>query len=252
MDVRAGSASAAYLGIEVGFSFVRVGTQGARIRPIHNYIDRVVGQTKHTLEVFYVGGIDVGILDDADGDAGSRCDAADRSGGVVDFGEVAGADTPAGSWIRAGAAAVEGEERLDHTGVFRFSESAEAMRESMRAEVVECGDTADDGSECGGNLRIGNVGHMHLAVDEEVMNLSLESAADLADVAVEFNAGAAGIDGDVGEAARSEPVGDGRDIGIGGTKLRAELLGREPLVIVGRRLVLLLREGLLEGGFLGV
>ena len=139
---------------------------------------------------------------------------------------IARSESPAGSGDVAGAAAVEGEERLDDAGVFRFSESAEIVRQRVRAEIVKRRDTADNGSESGGNLRVGDVGHVHLAVDHEMVDLRLEGTGDLADVAVEFNACATGTDFDVCEAARSEPVGDSRDIGVGGTKLRAELLGR--------------------------
>jgi len=99
-------------------------------------------------------------------------------------------------------------------------------------------------------LRVGDVGHVHLAVDVEMVDLRLEGAADLADVAAEFDARATRVNGDVCEAARSKPVGDGCNVGIGGAKLRSELLRREPLVIIRRSLVLLLLEELREGRLL--
>ena len=42
------------------------------------------------------------------------------------------------------------------------------------------------------------------------------------------------------------------NVGIGGAELLAELIGRKPLVIVGRGFVLLLIEELVESGFLFV
>ncbi len=74
----------------------------------------------------------------------------------------------------------------------------------------------------------------------------------LANISREFDARAAGAHLDIGEAARGEPVGDSLDVGIGGTELFAELIGRQPLVIVGRAFVLLLIEQLAERGFLFV
>ena len=47
-----------------------------------------------------------------------------------------------------------------------------------------------------------------------------------------------------------QPRGNRLQVGIGGPKLLAVLLGREPLVIVGRRLVLLIVEQLAERSLL--
>ncbi len=55
------------------------------------------------------------------------------------------------------------------------------------------GDAADDGRKRGRYLRVGDVGHVHLAVDVEMVDLRLEGAADLADVAAEFDARATGL-----------------------------------------------------------
>ena len=67
------------------------------------------------------------------------------------------------------------------------------MRERVGAEIVKGGNAADDRRERSGDLRIGHVRHVHLAVDEEVVNLRLEGVADLGDVAAAIAAVASGL-----------------------------------------------------------
>jgi len=68
--------------------------------------------------------------------------------------------------------------------------------------------------------------------------------------AAEFDEGAGGVDLDAGEVVVCEPGGDGGEVAVGGAEGCAEGLGREPLVIGGGGLVLLLVDELLKGGLL--
>ena len=52
------------------------------------------------------------------------------------------------------------------------------------------------------------------------------------------------------ESVACEPACNGRDVRLGGTKLLADLSGREPLVVVGRTGVVLTTDKCLERGLL--
>ncbi len=109
-------------------------------------------------------------------------------------------------------------------------------------EVVERGEAADDGRERRGNLGIVGVGVMGFAVDGVPVNLGVEGVAQLGDAARELEGALAGIDAGDREAVTAEPGFDGGDVLVGGSELGAELIGSEPLVVVGRaRRVHLLR-----------
>ena len=88
------------------------------------------------------------------------------------------------------------------------------------------------------------------ALDGVAVHAGAEGGADRAGGAAEFDEGAGGVDLDAGEAVVREPGGDGGEVAVGGAEGRAEGLGREPLVIGGGGLVLLLVDELLEGRFL--
>src|SRR5271170_791233 len=78
----------------------------------------------------------------------------------------------------------------------------------------------------------------------------VEGFLDLAGGAGKFEYGAAvGYGGDL-ESVGLQPGGDFLDVLVGGAELLAELLWREPLMVVRRGLVLLLVEQLFERGFL--
>jgi len=82
------------------------------------------------------------------------------------------------------------------------------------------------------------------------VNLGVEGVAQLADVARELERAFAGIDLGDAEAVIAEPGGDGGDVLIGGSELRAELIGREPLVVAGRAWRVHAGNELAERGFL--
>jgi len=117
-------------------------------------------------------------------------------------------------------------------------------------KIVQRDDACDDGRQGRGDLRVGGVGHMGFVVYKEVMNLGVESAAHLGDVAGEFDDRTAGTNFNVRETLRGEPLGHGLDVGVGGPKLSAELLRGEPCVVVRGGLALLIVEQLAEGGLL--
>ena len=93
-----------------------------------------------------------------------------------------------------------------------------------------------------GKLRITDVGLAHFAVDKEMMNVCVEGGAHLCDASGKFNDDLSGGDLDIVESFGAEPVGDGLNIGVGGTELPAELSGRQPFVVTGRASVLLLEQ----------
>ncbi len=133
VNLRARSDGAGPLRVEIGFDFV----VGGRIRALDAWVgtieDHVDGgcrrKTKHRAKLRVVGGVDVGVLHDGDGHARAGSYAADRGGGVVNRGEVARADGPAGCRRGAGAAAVKGEERFHYAGVLRLAEGAEFVHQ---------------------------------------------------------------------------------------------------------------------------
>ena len=122
--------------------------------------------------------------------------------------------------------------------------------ERLAGEVVERGESADDGGQCRGNLRIVGVGVVGLAVDRIFVNLGVEGVAQLCDAAGELNGTPAGIDFGDGEAMAAKPGFDGGDVLVGGSKLCAELVRGEPLVVVRRTRRVHLRDELAESGLL--
>ena len=99
-------------------------------------------------------------------------------------------------------------------------------------------------------MRVAHVGDVRLALDCEVVNLGVEGALDLPGRAAEADGHAVAGDLRDGKSVAGEPVGDGLDVGLGGTELLADLVGREPLVVVGRVLVVLAGYVGVEGGLL--
>ena len=91
---------------------------------------------------------------------------------------------------------------------------------------------------------------MGFAVDDVLVDLSVECVAHLCDGAGELERAFTGIDAFDAEAVIAEPGLDGGDVLIGGTELRSKLSGREPLVIAGCAGRMQLRDELVESGFL--
>src|SRR5579875_2680679 len=91
---------------------------------------------------------------------------------------------------------------------------------------------------------------LRAAWQDVAMDFGLKRALHLAGAARKLDHCAPGGNAVDSEAMRFEPVFDGLHILIGGTKLGTELSGREPVVIIRRVAVLLLREERFERGFL--
>ena len=117
----------------------------------------------------------------------------------------------------------------------------------LGAEIVEGQEAADDGGEDGGDAGVGGVGDVGFAVNVIVMNLGVEGSGDLGGGAAEFEHEAVVGDGPEGESLGLEPGLDGLDVRVGDAELASELVGREPVVVLGRRLVLNVDEELVEG-----
>jgi len=79
-------------------------------------------------------------------------------------------------------------------------------------------------------------------------NRDLEGRLNLRRGPGKFNHASALADVVNAKSVRGEPSGDGLDISVSRAKPTTEFFGREPLVIVGRRFVLLFLEQLREGG----
>ncbi len=127
---------------------------------------------------------------------------------------------------------------------------AELLEIGLGTEVIEGGESADDGRESRGNLGIVGIGVVGLAVHDVLVNLGVEGIAHLSHAAGELESALAGIDLRDDEAVAAEPGFDGGDVLIGGSELRAELVRGEPLVVVGRAGRVDLRDELAECGLL--
>ncbi len=99
---------------------------------------------------------------------------------------------------------------------------AHNLRVVFETEIVEGSESADDGRQGGGDLRVGGVGVVGLAIDHVLVDLGVEGSAELGDIAREFEGLASGIDLGDAESMRGEPGLDGRDVLIGGAELLAE------------------------------
>ena len=123
---------------------------------------------------------------------------------------------------------------------------------TLDREVVERDKSADDRRQRRRNLRFAGVGVMRLAVDLVLVNLGVESLAQLGNVAGELDGLLAGVDFDDVEAMAAEPGLNGRDVLIGRAELLAELLGRQPFVVIGGAWSMQIADELSKGGFLAV
>ena len=120
----------------------------------------------------------------------------------------------------------------------------------MREEVVEGLDADDYRREGSGNLRVGHVADVSNAFDNEVVNLGVKGGLDLGGRAAETDRHAIFCDFVYGESVSGEPICDGGDVGLRGAEVGANLVGREPLVVVGRVGVVLAGHETLKGRLL--
>ena len=132
------------------------------------------------------------------------------------------------------------------TGLAVHCDHVADMVERLGEEVVERLDAYDYGRQRGRNLRIGHVADVGFAVNNKVVNLGVEGALDLGCGAAEADGHSVVGDLRNREAMAGEPIGDGGDVCLGGAEVCADLLGRKPLMEVGRGLVILAGDELLE------
>ena len=116
---------------------------------------------------------------------------------------------------------------------------------------MQADNSSHNTAKCRGDLGIGRVGEVLLTVYEVVVDFGVERVSDLADVAGKFDQISAGANFDACEPMGREPLGDGLDVGVGGTKLFAELIRSQPGVIFWRRFALLIVEKLAQCRLLG-
>ena len=122
--------------------------------------------------------------------------------------------------------------------------------EGTGKEIVQGLDADDDRSEGGGNLRVTHVADVCDTSYDEIVNLGVKGGLDLGCSAAETDRHAIFGDFADGESLAGEPIGDGGDVGRGGTEVGAYLIGGEPLMVVGRIGVVLAGDELLKGGLL--
>ena len=111
-------------------------------------------------------------------------------------------------------------------------------------------DADDHGRKGRGDRGIAHVADVRHALDRQVVNLSVEGALDLRRRAAEADRHAVARDLGDGEPVAGEPVGDGEDVGLGGSEIFADLVRGEPLVKVGRVRVVFAGHVGVEGGLL--
>src|ERR1041385_6172203 len=100
------------------------------------------------------------------------------------------------------------------------------------SEVVKRDDAGYDRSECGGNLGIVGVCDVRLIVNDVMAHFGAKRITDLTNSAGELDGGATDSNFDVRKALRSEPLGYCLNVSVDRPKREAELLWREPAMIV--------------------
>ena len=221
-------------------------------------------EAEHVAIDLDVGELEVRAGDDADRDAGAIEAAADERGGVVDRGEVAGADEvrrAVGVLRRVEESLVmidevelaeEGVRRIFRHGASRrrhagaLNDRRRVLEVGFLEEVVEGGDSGDHRLEGGRDRDVGAVRNVRLTFERVAVHLGLEGALHLARGSAELDEALALRDLVDREALLTEPARDLRHVGVRDAELRAEILGGQPLVEAGRRLVELLIEERLQ------
>ena len=117
-------------------------------------------------------------------------------------------------------------------------------------EVVQRDNPLDHGCQRRRNPRIAHVGEMHLALHVQLVDRSVEGLFDLAGRTREIDQDPVGVDLVDAEAVRLEPSGNLIDILLRHAELLAEFVGSQPLVEIGRVLVVQRVDQLVELFFL--
>ena len=105
---------------------------------------------------------------------------------------------------------------------------------SLWPKIVQGDDTCHHGSECGGDLRIADIGNVLLAFDHKMMNLRLESPAHLRGGPGEIDEHAAGINHIHAKSVRLKPRSDAAEIGLRHAEPFTQLLRSKPVMEIGR------------------
>src|ERR1035438_1475993 len=116
----------------------------------------------------------------------------------------------------------------------------------LRTKVMQARHAADDVVERSGNHDRRGVGDVRFPVNAIVMDLGTKSMLHLGSGAAEDDGIMTAPDAESLEAFGLEPAGNLVQIVFTEAEAIGELLGREPLVVEGRRAILLLREKLVE------
>src|SRR5260370_27236786 len=122
--------------------------------------------------------------------------------------------------------------------------------DDMGSKIVQRDDGGDDGSECGGNLRIADIANVLLAFNLEVVDFRFEGLANLGGGARKINEHAAGINHVDAETVFFFKQKTAYEIGFRQAETFAEFLRSQPMMKVGRTVGVEFIEELLEGLFL--
>ena len=261
---------------------------GGRMRRVHQVLDagENVGACRHDdpgagrsgagpfgiQDRFVVITVDARIGAIAGAAGGRRMDRSQRSAGIARQAECRTEGAPVRGVVEIGvfedvdglalagvAGGVERIEAVDRRQIGRRHQVAAAAGGVLRfwlvivpwRDVVQRQHPDHCRRQRRGNLRVAHIGEAGDAVDRDIVDLGVERGGDLAGGAGEVDHHAARIDRVDGKAVLLQPVGDGGDVGRRRPELGADVVGVEPVVIVGRVRVLLLGDQRLKRLFLG-
>ena len=220
-----------HLQIEVGFAFgsveARVGVTGD-----HHHLGVVLGKAEGGAGGLHIRHLDVGGADD--GDRLARPRNADLIEGidVVDGGKVAGRKV-------MGAVAGVGVERAR----LGFARAAR--------QVVEAAEHGDHGRDGFRRPWLGGGAEVHPAIHQVAVDGGAKRVAHLLGGAAEADRSAGAGHVVDGESGCGEPAYDLVHVGLANAETVAELLRREPVVVLRRGGVLLIGEKPFDPGLLG-
>ena len=232
-DVGVGRGCAGPFHVEGGFVFVAV---GAGIFAVGVDLGEVAGLEAIEREIFAESGPvlrigEIGVFDERDGDGLAGEALLPEREDVVDGGEVVGGNDVEGVVLDCDL-----EARAPLFFVAIESDGFGLGVTRAREEIVERCDSGDYGSERGRNLRVAHVGDVVVAVGErEIVNLGAERVADLRGGGADVDDHSAFVGLIDGEAARGEPALDGVEILLVDAVAGGELVGSEPVMVVGGR-----------------
>src|SRR5208282_1253571 len=196
------------------------------------------GQAEEAAEVLDVGEVNVRLPNNGDGLSGSVDTGVPERQHVVNRREIGRTEA-----VVSSALIGVGEQGQGRSWTWLGTHRRPQYRR-VRApgEVVQGEDALHNSREGGGNRGIAGIGPVLFAIDRVLVDRSVKRLLHLAGRSGKFDRGSAFRESCDLKAARPQPRRDLLHVAVSGAEPRAELLGSKPLVVVGRRLVLLAVE----------